>query len=73
MYHAINVEIDSMTWQNIDGIFLPNHRCGCGSINIKAALYRTERLARMLSDKDISPIELQDLQTGYDGHDVRYE
>lgn len=51
-----------MTWENIDGIFLPNHRCRCGSINIKAALYRTERLARRMSDKNISPIELQDLQ-----------
>ena len=53
---------DSMTWQNIDGIFLPNHRCGCGSINLKAAVYRTERLARMVTDNKLSPIETHDLQ-----------
>ena len=52
---------DSMTWENIDGIFLPNHRCACGSINLKAAFYRTERLARMLSDSKLSHIESQDL------------
>ena len=51
-----------MTWENIDGIFLPNHRCRCGNINIKAAVYRTERLARMISDKNTSPIQIQDLQ-----------
>jgi hypothetical protein len=50
-----------MTWENIDGIFLPNHRCACGSINLKAAFYRTERLARMLSDSKLSHIESQDL------------
>jgi len=50
-----------MTWENIDGIFLPNHRCGCGSINLMAAFYRTERLARMLSDSKLSHIESQDL------------
>tara|TARA_R110001592_G_scaffold320742_3_gene598976 strand:+ start:5126 stop:5398 length:273 start_codon:yes stop_codon:yes gene_type:complete len=51
-----------MTWENIDGIFLPNHRCGCGSINITAAVYRTERLARMLADVNLSPIEREDLR-----------
>ena len=46
-----------MTWENIDGVFLPNHRCSCGNLNIIAMAYRTERLARMISNESISPIE----------------
>ena len=51
-----------MTWENIDGIFLPNHRCGCGNLNMKAAAYRTERLSRMIVHDSISPIEREDLK-----------
>ncbi len=51
-----------MTWENIDGIFLPNHRCSCGSLNVKAAAYRTERLARMIYNDSISHIEREDFK-----------
>lgn len=51
-----------MTWENIDGIFLPNHRCMCGKLNMKAAAYRTERLSRMLYHDSVSPIEREDLK-----------
>ena len=51
-----------MTWENIDGIFLPNHRCNCGNLNVMAMAYRTERLARIISNESISPIEREDLK-----------
>ena len=38
-----------MTWENIDGIFLPNHRCSCGNLNI-------------IANESISPIEREDLK-----------